>query len=112
MSDEIFKTIDGQTYDTWKEVQEKIKNDWVEYLDELQGVANLEYHIPNWQSVKELIANDDEYDVEEEFTYNLNDWLNEIYTALKPIIQDWLNKLLEDKEFDYSDYVKDFWNEN
>lgn len=112
MSDERYETVDGQRYATWKEVQDKIKNDWLEYLDEIQFDVDVDNRIPNWQYIKESISLDDEYDVEEEFTYNLVDWLNEIYIAVKPIVEDWLNKLLNNTEVDYSDYVNNFWNED
>ena len=113
MSYERYETVDGQRYATWKDVQKAIIDYWTQYIYRMKDVLNVEHHIPNWQSIKEDIADDWEYDVDEDFNhYNQEEWLNEIYTEIKPVIQRWLNRLLNDTEIDYSDYVNNFWNEN
>ena len=111
MENERYETVDGQRYATWMDVQKVIIDDWKQTIHNMKNVANFEYHIPNWQSIKEDIADNWEFDVDEDFDhYNQEEWLNQIYVAIKPTIQGWLNRLV--KEYGRLDYVDNFWNEN
>lgn len=97
-------------FETWKEVQDReVEHWWTVLNSELRGVVNVEEHIENWDDVKHLIdCNTNDLSVKEEFTYDVNKWLDEILVRVKPYFVDWLKSLLQDKEWDYTEYVHDF----
>lgn len=99
-------------YETWREVQEQeVAEWWNKLFCELKDVANVWDFIENWEDVKEQIqANTDCQQVKEEFNYNPDEWLEAIYVRVKPYCEKWLAKLERDKEFDYSEYIANFWN--
>lgn len=98
-------------FETWKEVQENEVEYWyIRLFCELRNVANADAHIGNWKNVKDTIrGNTYDVDVKEEFTYEEEKWIDEICVRIKPYFEKWLEKLVNDTEIDYSDYVETFW---
>lgn len=98
-------------FKTWKEVQKvEIEYWWEKLNSELKGIANVWDFIENWQDVKDIVdKNTSDLDVEEEFAFDSEVWIQEILEGIKPYFESWLEKLSKDKEIDYSDYVENFW---
>lgn len=96
---------------TWKDVQESEIEYWQEEVSYLKKCANIEEKIDNWEYVKDAIRfNTDGLDVEEEFYYDEDKWIEEIAEQVKPYFVKLLKNLETDEELDYSDYILNFWN--
>lgn len=99
-------------FKTWKEVQESEVQYWQEEVSYLKQCANVDSKIENWQFVKDMIEfNTSSVDVKEEFIYDDNEWIEEILEQVKPYFVNLLNCLEKDNDFDYEDYILNFWNE-
>ena len=99
-------------FETWKEVQDSEVEYWYYRLfSELKNVANVDAHIGNWEHVKAHVrGNTEDTNVKEDFDdYNEEEWLEEIYIQIKPYFVEWLDTLLQDNEWDYYEYVNNFW---
>lgn len=86
-------------------------NSWKEFQD--YEVEFFEYYFENWEAVKSSIYEDTcETLVYDEFTYDLETWLEEIYVKVKPLFVELLesySKLKDAKH--YEEYINNFFAE-
>lgn len=100
-------------FETWKEVQDnEVDYWWIRLNEELKNVANVNDFIENWQDVKDQVDNNTcGYCVHEEFHFNNDEWLEEIYVQIKPLFKVWLRSLYNCSEIDYKLYISEFWSD-
>jgi len=108
----LLNNSNSYDFEAWKDVQDREVEYWHERLfNEMKNVANADVLIGNWENVKSYVnGNTEDSNVKEEFTFDNEEWLNEIYVQIKPYFERWLEELSKDTEIDYSDYIKNFWN--
>lgn len=105
-------------FSNWNEVLDMEVQNLHETLSNLKDVANIEDFIPSYNALLDQIDADTEgytewEEVGETFKYSQSDWMCEIDTRIRPIMEEWFESFCEKaekSEIDYSEYIANFWN--
>lgn len=101
-------------FNSWKEFQDYEVEFFENYVEVLKESGLAGYYFENWEAVKFSIYEDTcETPVYEEFIYDLEEWLEEIYAKVKPLFVELLESYSKSKDAKhYEEYINNFFVED